>query len=51
MGLKRRLADVASFASDLGDANHALLVVRFDDNCDGTVDLPLFVELDVFGLA
>ena len=51
MGLELMLADVAGFASDLGDANRAALAVQFDDDCDGIVDLPLFVELDVFGLA
>jgi hypothetical protein len=45
------LADVAGFASDLGDANRAALAVQFDYDCDGIIDLPLFVELDAFGLA
>ena len=40
---------LSGLASDLGDANRAALVVQFDDDNDGIVDLPLFVEVDIFG--
>ncbi|MEM7213785.1 MAG: Ig-like domain-containing protein, partial [Pseudomonadota bacterium] len=40
---------LSGLASDLGDANRASLVVQFDDDGDGIVDLPLFVEVDIFG--
>ena len=50
LGLELDLA-LSGLASDLGDANRVSLVVQFDDNDDGIVDLPLFVEVDVFGIA
>ena len=42
---------LSGLASDLGDANRATLVVQFDDDGDGIVDLPLLVEVDIFGTA
>ncbi|MEM9063563.1 MAG: Ig-like domain-containing protein, partial [Pseudomonadota bacterium] len=50
LGLELDLT-LSGLASDLGDANRASLVVQFDDDGDGIVDLPLFVEVDIFGTA
>jgi VCBS repeat-containing protein len=50
LGLELDLS-LSGLAADLGDANRVSLVVQFDDDGDGIVDLPLFVEVDVFGLA
>ena len=48
-GFELDLTDVTGFASDLGDANRVALVVQVDDDGDGLVDLPILVELDIFG--
>lgn len=41
--------DVTGLGSDLGDANRLAMIVEFDENGDGILDLPLFVEVDIFG--
>ncbi|MEM7683918.1 MAG: hypothetical protein AAF293_03775, partial [Pseudomonadota bacterium] len=41
--------DVTGLGSDLGDANRLAMIVEFDENGDGLLDLPLFVEVDIFG--
>lgn len=51
LGLELMLANVSGFANDLGDANRAALVVQFDDDNDDVVDLSLFAEIEIFGLA